>query len=296
MKLKYRNITVPYKAYDKSKKLSYYIYKNKEYTDYNELFTDFIGSYLTYHFEIKDKEKEVHNLSEVLEALLKHKEDFDIPKKYQEEYSPEEYKYITLLKKKILANSLKLADESDKEFIYSKSEYGNKKNFHIAKQVYEKYKKLTIPKKVHFPELDLDYYVVAGSYFYSIYHALDQVYDNSLYYQFGGTKSQNNRTHFHSHNFEELVDMVFKKSNKFKIHVSQSEFYSKQELEFLEKLSEKLKNMKFRSVEQNYDKIDVQEYNYLKDNKKYFSLLIHNIKYHNINRQYEKAVLKSHKI
>lgn len=296
MKLKYRNITVPYKVYDKEKNLEYYIYNNKKYTDYNKLFNDFLGSYLTYHFVIKDKEKEVHNLSEVLEALIKYKEEFSIPKKYRDEYSPEEYKYINLLKKKVIDNSLKPAYEDNKEFKYSKNEYTNRLIYEFSKKVYEKYKKITIPKKIHSSELDNDYFVVAGNYFQSIYRALDYVYDNSLYYQFGGTKSQNNRSHFHSHNFEELIDMVFKVSSKFKIHVSQKEFYSQQELDFLSKLSEKLKKMNFHSIERKYDNTDWQEYNYLKDNKKYFSLLIHNIKYFMKDYKYKKEVLKSHKI
>ena len=90
--------------------------------------------------------------------------------------------------------------------------------------------------------------------------------------------------------------MIFKVSSKFKIHVSQREFYSEQELIFLEKLSKKLKAMKFQSIEQQYDNIEWQEYNYLKDNKKYLSLLIHNIKYYNKEKKYKKEVLRSHKI
>lgn len=296
MKLKYRNITVPYKFYDKEKDLVYYIYNNKKYTDYNKLFNDFLGSYLTYHYTVKDKEKEVHNLSEVLEALIKYKEDFSIPKKYREEYSTEEYKYISLLKKKLVNDSLKVAYEENKEYKYSRKEYPNHLIYEFSEKVYKKYKSLAIPKKVHSSELNNDYFVVAGNYFQSIYHALGYVYDNSLYYQFGGTKSQNNRSHLHSHSFEELVDMVFQVSSKFKIHISQKEFYSQQELDFLSKLSDKLKKMNFHSVERKYDNIDWQEYNYLKDNKKYISLLIHNIKYSLKEYKYQKEVLKSHKI
>ena len=94
--------------------------------------------------------------------------------------------------------------------------------FDRLKYVYEKYSKVYIPKKIHSKEFDKDYFVVAGSYFENIYGALDQVYNNNFYYQFGGTKSRNNRSHFHSHNFDDLIAMVFNTSSKFKIHSNNS--------------------------------------------------------------------------
>ena len=296
MKLKYKNITIPYQYYDKKYNRFYYIYKDRIYTDYNKLFQDFLGFYLTYHFNIKDKEYEVHNLSEVLEYLVKYKEDFKIPKKYKEEYSQEEYKYIDKLKKVLVENSLRIEYDPERELIYSKKDYGTRKIFDFSKEVYIKYKNTKVPKKIYSEELNSDCFVVSGNYYYSIYRALDQVFDYSFYYQFGGTKSQNNRSHFHSHNFEELIDLIFKTSTKFKIHTSQREFYSDQELEFLTKLSDKFKKMKFKSIERVHDNIEWQEYNYLKDNKKYLSLLIHNIKFYNEDKKFEKERLQSHKI
>lgn len=256
MKLKYRDITVPYRIYDDKENYTYYIYKDKKYTDLNELFTDFIGFYLTYHFNVKDKEKEVHNLSEVLEAVIKYKEDFSIPNKYKKEYSTDELKYIKDLKTKLATNELKAEYEPDREFKKSLKDIAHWKEIDFAKFVYEKYSKIYIPKKIHSKEFDKDYYVVAGSYYENIYYALEQVYNNSFYYQFGGTKSSNNRSHFHSHNFEDLIAMVFNTSSKFKIHTNQREFYSEQELTFLTKLANKLQKMKFHSPEQKYDTLD----------------------------------------
>lgn len=295
MKLKYKNITVPYRVYNSNKPYMYYIYNNKEYTDLNELFTDFIGSYLTYHFEIKGKEKEVHNLSEVIEAVVKNSEDFKIPKKYQEEYSEDEYKYIVTLQKKILNKNLKLEMPAEEEFNHKVSEFGNKKLYNFYKEMFNQYKNVKLPKKVHSDTYNKDYYVVAGRVYEDIFGALGEVYLNDLYYQFGGTKNQNNRTHYHAHNFEDLISMVFMDNSKFKIHVFQRQFYSKQELDFLSKLSDKLKKMKFRSVERKQN-IDVEEYFYLKDNKKYVKLFFHNVKYYLADKEYQKEVLKSHKI
>jgi len=296
MKLKYQNITVPYKVYDNKENYSYYIYQDKKYYDLNKLFTDFIGSYLTYHYCIEDKEKEVHNLSEVLDALIKYKEDFSIPTKYKKEYSTDEYKYIKDLKSKLVKNELKAEYEPDRDFKKSLKDIKHWRQIDFEKYIYEKYSKVYIPKKVHSREFEKDYYVVAGTYYENIYGALEHVYNNSLYYQFGGTKSRNNRSHFHSHNFEDLIAMVFNVSSKFKIHSNQSEFYSEQELEFLTKLSEKLQEMKFHSPEEVHDTLDAEEYIYLKDNKKYISLLINNIRFYNNYKKYEKEKLKAHKI
>ena len=295
MKLKYRNITVPLMVNDSKKPFIYYIYNNKEYSDFNELFNDFIGSYLTYHFEIKGKEKEVHNLKEVVEALVKNKESFKIPKKYIEEYSEEEYKYIFNLQKKLLNDKLKLELEKDPEFKYKVKDFNTKKLYTFYKETYDKYQNVKIPKKVHSDIYNIDYFVIAGRAYDNIFNALEEVYQTDLYYQFGGTKNPNNRTHFHAHNFEELIGMVFTNNKSFKIHVFQRQFYSKQELEFLSKLSDRLKKMNYHSPERKND-IDVEEYFYLKDNKKLLKLLFYNIKYYISDKQYNKEVLKAHKI
>lgn len=296
MKLKYRNITIPYRVCnDKKENYIYYIYNDKKYTDLNKLFTDFLGSYLTYHYEVKDKLKEVHNLSEVVEALLKNKADFKIPKKYKEEYSDSEYQYIFELQKKLLNEGLKIEDNSGIAPKYSKLGFITRKEFKFYKEIYDKYKNVKIPKKIHSNIFNHDYYVVAGRAYETVFGALSEVYNNEIYYQFGGTKNPNNRTHFHSHNFEDLISMIFDYSSNFKIHVFQREFYSKQELDFLSKLSDKLKAMKFHSAERKMN-IDVEEYFYLKDNKKFFKLLVHNIKYILAENKYQKEKIKSHKI
>lgn len=296
MKRKLKGITIPYLYYDKSKNYTYYIYKDKEYTNLDKLFTDFVGSYLTYHFNINEKTHEVHNLSEVLEALLKNKKSFSIPKNYKEEYSKEEYAYITKLQDRLLNEKLKIENNQIYEHKFTIKNIFEYRLFKFTKEIFEKYKKIAIPKKIHSNIFNHDYYVVAGSAYESIYHALDEVFDDSLYYQFGGTKKENNRSHFHSHNFDDLISLIFERSSKFKIHVFQQEFYSKQELEFLNKLADKLKKMKFHSVERNIDELDYEEYFYLKDNKKYLSLLIHNIRFYKEDKKYRNDVLNSHKI
>ena len=53
MKLKYRNITVPYRIYDNKENYTYYIYNDKKYTDLNKLFN---GS-ITLNYETFSKFK-----------------------------------------------------------------------------------------------------------------------------------------------------------------------------------------------------------------------------------------------
>lgn len=296
MKRKLKGITVPYLYYNKEKNYVCYIYNDIEYTDLNELFSDFIGSYLTYHYMVGEKVHEVHNLSDVLEGLLKDKKTFSIPKEYVSEYSEGEYEYITGLKDKLVNEKLKIENKQNFEYEFTFRDWKNYKLYKFTKEVFYKYKNVTKPKKVHFDMYNRDYYVVAGIAYESIYHALDEVYDSNLYYQFGGTRSKNNRSHFHSHSFDDLVSLIFERSSEFKIHTNQQQYYSKQEIEFLNKLAIKLKSMKYKSVSRDLSETDVDEYFYLKDNKKYFGLILYNIRSFIKEREYQKAVLESHKI
>ena len=292
MKKKLRGITVPYLYYNKQKNYSCYIYNDEEYTDLYCLFTDFLGSYLTYHFNIKEKTYEVHNLNKVID----NKKTFSIPNKYKEEYSIDEYNYLMNLQAKLQNNQLKIENTQSYKQSFSIKNLKEYRLYKFNKEIFEKYQKVSIPKKIHSNIYNRDYYIVAGNAYESIYRALEEVYNSSLYYQFGGTKKENNRSHFHSHSFDDLISLIFEKSSKFKIQTFQQQYYSKQELDFLNKLAEKLKEMKFHSVEKNMDELDYKEYFYLKDNKKYLRLLFHNLKFYKKGKKYQKDVLESHKI
>lgn len=294
MKRKYKNITIPYLYYNEKENYSCYILKDKEYRDLNKLFKEFIGFYLTYNYEIDGKEYEVHNLSEVLEALLKASENFKIDKKYRSLYSDEEWDYIHKLQKALINNELKITVNKDKTF--NLKDYPNRHLYNYAKEIYHKYANVMIPKKIYSKKYKSHYYVVGGEYYESIYQALDFVYDNNLYYEFGGSNKESNHNHLHTHSFESLINMIFTNNDSFKIHVFQRQYYSEQELAFLTKLSDKLKDMNFHSVKYIPDKEDAEEYNYLTDNKKHLQLLLHNMRWHKFNKEYEEAVLKSHKI
>lgn len=296
MKQKLKGITVPYLYYNKKGNYTCYIYKDREYTDLNELFTDFLGIYLTYHYTIGTSLHEVHNLSDVLEGLLKNKKEFNIPLEYKEEYSDYEYNYIMGLQKKLIEENLKIENSQSYLEDFTFKNWSNYKYYKFTKNVFEKYRKVTKPKRIHFTEYNRDYYVVAGIAYESIYHALDEVYDNNLYYQFGGTRSKNNRSHLHSHSFDDLISLIFERSSEFKIHTNQQQYYSKQEIKFLSLLANKLKELNFHSVTRNLSETDVDEYFYLKDNKKLWGLLTYNIKAYLEEKKFQENVLKSHKI
>ena len=294
MRKKYSGITVPYKHFDFRRNYTYYIYQDKEYTDMNKLFKAFQGSYLTYHFEVKEKEIEVHNLSEVLDNLLRFYDTFKIPTKYKKEYSDLEYDYIKGLKEDLIKGTLQVGYNPD--FKYSKKDFKTVKKFKFCRAIDRKYNDVVIPKKIKDSYFKNEYYVVGGVAYQSIYRAIDVVYEGELHYQFGGTKNPNNRTHSQAHSFDDLIGLVFEESTKFKIHVHQQDFYSEQELEFLQKLADKLNTMGFESIEPTYEEEYTTEYNYLKDNHRYIGILLNNIKYKLSERRHERAVLKSHKI
>ena len=294
MKAKYRGITVPYQYFDKRRNYTYYVYKDKEYHDLSKLFKTFVGSYLTYHFEVKEKEIEVHNLSEVLDNLIRFPDTFKIPTKYKREYSELEYDYIKGLLDAIKKDKLKI--NYNPSFNYSKKDFKTNKIYKFSKSIDQKYNDIVIPKRIKDRVFNNEYYVVGGVAYESIYYALEVVYEGELYYQFGGTKRTNNRTHQIAHNFDDLLGLILKKSTKFAIHTHQQEFYSKQEIEFLAKLADKLNDMGFKSVEPTYEEEYTEEYNYLKDNHRYLGILLNNIKYYIKQKKHERQVLKSHKI
>ena len=295
MKNKYKGITIPYYYYDKKRLHTYFIYKNKEYTDLAKVLNAFLGTQLTYHYNIEKEENEVHNLSDVLYAICQNPKEFSIPNKYKKEYSPREYEYIKGLKESILNNKLKV-EYMEEELSPNLFTFWERKQYQLDKEFKEKYNDLVIPKRVRSNITKQYYYAVGGECYETIYHALEAVYYNSFYYSFGGTKRINDRTHFHSHNFTELIVSVFNNNQEFKIHKFQMEDYSNQELQLLETLANKLKEKGFESVHQQYDQLDLEEYKYLKDNHKLISLLIYNIKWTIKDYKYKKEVLKSHKI
>ena len=293
MKAKYKNITIPYKYYNPKRNETVYIYKDKEYKDMNKLFQKFLGTYLTYHYEVKEKLCTVHNLSDVIAALLKNKDTFIIPRKFKNEYSSGEYKYITNLQDKLKNNKLTLYYDNKYKLKFSLREY---KQYKAEKESQKLYSKLIIPKKVHSNVYDNDLYAVNGSYYESIYYALNEVNEDVISYEFGGSKRPNSRSAIELHNFDEVISNIFTNYNKFVIREHQLEYYSKQELEFINKLLDKLKEMNFKVPEHSNFELLNNEYKYYTENNNKIQLFITNIRYQIEEKKEQEERLKNHKI
>lgn len=296
MKRKYKNITIPLFTYDKKENNSYFIYKDKKYYKLNELSKDFIEYELEYHIKINDKEKILHNITDVIEQLILHPKTFKISKKYYNEYSNDEITYINKLQKQLLNKELRAITEPSYNYKFKLKDINNLKIILFNKKIFKKYKNTIIPKKIYSEEFKQTYYVCLGEYYPNIIYALEEVYLNSFYYQYGGNKSVGSYNHFHAHEFNEVIRDIFNNFDKFKIHKFQEEYFSNQELELINKICSKLKKLKYKPALRKFEESEFEEYCYLKDNKKYIKLFIINIKDKIKDIKYYKELLKSHKI
>ncbi len=293
MKNKYKNITIPYHVYDPKEKYTCYYYKDKEYTKLNKLFNDFVDFELTYHFDENGKTKEVHNYNEVIESLLVNYKNFYISRKYRDEYSDSEYEYITKLKEALLKNKLKVFYESRFPKEFGLFDFRHKKAY---KEIYDKYQNVVVPKRVKSTVYNRKYFVVAGIMYDSVLFALDQVFNYSLYYEYGGSPRANSNASHHQHDFDAVIIEIFRNFDEFKIYAYQKDFYSKQELYLLDLISKKLKKMNYTPVKSQYDEEYMNEYNYLVNNRKFIKLFFFNIKDKIETARFNRKDLENHKI
>ncbi len=292
MKNKYKNITIPYDVWNDKEKYVTYYYKDKEYNKINKVLVAFVDFELSYHFDANGITKEVHSFEEVIESLLVNYKNFYISRKYRDEYSNNEYEYITKLKQALLKNKLKLFYDEPRE----KFNIFNHKHKQAFDEIYNKYKDVVIPKKVKCKTYNRKYYVVGGRMYSSVLTALDQVFDYSLFYEYGGSPRVNSNASFHQHDFTTILSDIFSNFDKFKIYAYQKDFYSKQELLLIDLITKKLKQMKYQPVHKKYDEEYIQEYNYLINNRRYLKILFFNIKEKIDTRRFNRKDLENHKI
>lgn len=292
MKKLYKNINIPYHYYDNRLLLSGYIYNDKKYFDLNELFTDYLGSYLTYHFKINNELKEVHNLSDIVNELFENYQNFSIPSVYIDEYSGDEHKFITRLHQDLLNNKLINGRPENRKMTFK---YILKNPIqYLVNQEVKKYKNVSTMKKVYSKILKRNIYVLNGNYYESFF---DIAY-YCCYYQFNGDSIESSYNHNHEHDFEDVIREIFRTVDNFIIYDYQKQFFSKQELDFINKLIKKLKSDNYTSKyykTTDEDKKLSEEYRYLRENKKYFKLFIFNIKDNYRVKRYNKIIINSHK-
>ena len=97
---------------------------------------------------------------------------------------------------------------------------GIKTNLEEINEIKEKNVKMIIrahgiDKKIYSKEFKHDYYVSCGRAYQNITYAIEEVYQNNFYYQYGGPNRENYYNHFHSHEFSEVINDVFNCFDKF---------------------------------------------------------------------------------
>lgn len=284
MKRKYKNIKIPYSYYDKVKGCYYYVYNNKYYNNIYDAVKDYLDYKLTYHFIYNNILIEVYDLGQVCEYILL-KGSFSIPDKYKHEYSLIEYQELNWLYKninKIVFNEYYYQKPSLKYLLEEPI------SCYLKYKYYKLYKNCNYPKKVYSKFLKKEVFVYKGY----IYYTIDDILELNYYYEFN--KPLNSGYQVHEHEFNLVINEVFYSLNEFKIDKEQEQFYSKQELIFLDKLVKKLKDDKFdSSILKRKD--SYEEWKYLHDNHKYFKLLIYNIKNYFSNKKKNREILKMYK-
>ena len=284
MKRKYKNIKIPYSYYDKVKGWCYYVYNNKYYNNIYDAVKDYLGCELTYHFLYNNKLIRVHDLEKISEYILL-KGNFSIPDEYKYEYSLIEYQELNWLYKNINKYEFKAYYYQKPSLKYLLEE---PISCYLGYKYYKLYKNCNYPKKVYSKFLKTEVFVYKGH----IYYTINDILELNYYYEFNNPLDSGYQLHEHEFNF--VINEVFHYFNEFKINKKQEQFYSKQELVFLDKLVKKLKDDKFDNsilkIKDSYE-----EWKYLHDNHKYFKLLIYNIKDYFSNKKKNKEILKMYK-
>ncbi len=309
MKKKYRNITVPYYYVNYKKNIIGYIFKDKLYLEDNlyDLFKDFIGFYLDYHIEIKGKIMIVHSLEEVAELLLNNYKTFKIPNKYRNDFSGIEYKQFIKVQKYLKEGSrpkpyekVIVKDHNINAFLKVKYYFQNYRyNKMIKKMKKYDYK---VPTKVYSKAYRRNFYVVDGEPFWSLLSAFENIYQIGFYYQYNGDGIDEYSKHSHQHDFEYVINDVLERPNEFKIYEFQRQFFSNQEINFLNALAQKLKDISFIPCSSEYENeylynghLSNKYYKY-RENKQWIKAFLINKRIQLILKRNKKINLQNHKI
>lgn len=163
---------------------------------------------------------------------------------------------------------------------------------------FKKYKDINIPKKIYSKILKKEKYVLYGEFYEDIFDTLYYIFNGSFYYQYNIDGIEFSDNHSHQHYFEDVISRIFKNFDEFKIYDYQKQFYSKQELDFIDKLLNKLKEDNYTSIyyKKYYDYLDETYEDYkLIPNNKHLKLFIFNIKDYFKSKKLEKDIINSHK-
>ncbi len=306
IKKKYQNITIPYFYANYDKDIVGYIYKNEFYSEdnLNNLFNEFIGFYLNYHIEINGKLQIVHSLEDVAKLLLDNYDNFVIPLKYKDDFSENEYKEFIKVQKFLKEKKHPKFNEPTIVKEYEHNIFRKLKNFfhnYHWNKFLEEMKKYNydIPTKVYSKQYKRYFYIANGQPYWSVLNAFEEIYFISFYYQYNGDGINEYSNHFHSHDFEYIIRDVIDFTNEFQIYEFQKKFFSKQEINFLNALKEKLINMNYKPSNNNkflYNGPLAKKYYEYYDKNKYFKAFLYDKKLQRIVKNNKKQDLINHKI
>ena len=130
----------------------------------------------------------------------------------------------------------------------------------------------------------------------SVIHALDEVFNYSIYYEYGGSPRGESNASYHEHDFATIISDMFTNFDDFKLYKYQKQLYSSQELYLIDLITKKLNKVNYKPVDPIYDEEYMHEYNYLINNKKYIKLFFFNIRDHIAEKRYERKNLNNHKL
>lgn len=304
IKRKYRDITIPYPYCYYKKGLSGYIYKDQFYSndELNDLFNDFVGFYLNYHIEVNSKIEIVHSLDGVMELLLDNYNNFKIPNEYKDDFSEDEYQQIMKIQKGLKENT-KIKKQTEiivdsKKIKHRRKIIDSMKNYHFYKTLKEmKNYQFSIPERVYSKYYKRHFYAVEGEVYWNLLTAFEDLYNIGFYYQYCGDGIDKFSDHYHSHEFEYVISDAINKSNEFQIYGFQKQFFSKQEINFLESLVQKLKDISYHPIEDDLYKGSLAlEYNKLCDEGKVIKAFLCDKKINRDIKRIKKEKLKNHKI
>ena len=216
----------PEYIYDAKNNCAYYKYNDEYYYSLNDLLNQLNINTLEYHFTINHEIIKGSSLNEIIENILDNIEDFSIPEIYFGEYTTKELSYLNGLKDAIINKTL-LKPNVNK--IYSKET--------IA---YKKYRKSSLPIKVYNKYFNKEYYTIGGYEFDRIDDALNEIYQNSFYYEYLTTNLDNKNVSTHRHSFEDVIIALFDNPSSFQINKEQEKYYSKQELELINNIKKRI--------------------------------------------------------
>jgi len=277
MKRIYKNIKIPYHYYDPNTLLSGYIYKDVFYLKESEVFTKYLGIYLTYHYTVNNMLKEVHDYEDVLIDVINNYDTFKIENKYKNEYSKRELSSIEEAIKHLKNKDFRNIEY--KETKYNKKKFLTKeeKKYRDLNEEIKQYKNVDFPKEVYSTTLKSNIFVYKGEYYFTALYCLEETCLISLYFQFNGDGIEDSYNHNHEHDFSSVIRDLINDNDNFILYDYQKEFYSNQEIEFLNQLHNKLLEDNFHPIQYKSDEAFYNRYCYLEDNNKKIRLFFHKI-------------------